>query len=201
MTPTAIGGTGLGATGAGGILSAFGSAAGGIAQKNTYDYQSRVATLNAQIDKQNQEYAYNQGEVQATQYGERAAQQRGGIIAAQGASGIQIGTGSSANVVASQGKITALDLGQIRSNAAKTAYDFDVKSSMDTDQANLDTLAGKNAETSGFIGAASSILGSVGSVSNKWLQGNSTGLWGTNSSGSFSPVRSTMGLDGLNAIT
>lgn len=184
---TAVGSVGLGASLAGGLLSAFGAEKSGQAQQQMYNYQSQVATLNAQIDKQNSEYASNQGEIQASQYGQKAAQQRGQIIVQQGASGIQVGTGSSADVVASQKKITDLDLTQIRSNAAKTAYDFQTKSAADTNQATLDTMAGVNAKTAGDIGAASSILGTVGSVSSKWLQGNIAGLWGTkSSSGGFS---------------
>jgi hypothetical protein len=162
-----------------------------------YDYQAQVATLNAGIDKQNAEYASNQGEIQATQYGEKAAQQRGAIKVAQGASGIQVGTGSNADVVASQGKITNLDLTQIRSNAAKTAYDFQVKSAMDTDQATLDTMSGNNAKTAGEIGAFSSILGTVGSVSSKWLQGKTAGLWGGGSGGSGNIVLGTAGGPGV----
>lgn len=160
-------------------MSAFGAASSGNAQKQMYDYQANVATLNASIDKQNAEYASNQGEIQATQYGQKAAQQRGQIIAAQGASGIQVGTGSSAAVVNSQKQITNLDLTQIRSNAAKTAYDFETKSTMDTDQATLDTMAGSNAQKAGDISAFASILGTAGSVSSKWLQGGTQGLWST----------------------
>lgn len=173
----AAGAVGIGSSLAGGLLSAYGAQQQGQAQQSMYNYQAQVATLNSQIDKQNSEYALNQGDVQATQYGEKASQQRGQIITQQGASGIQVGTGSNAAVVGSQKTITALDMGQIRANAAKTAYDFDVKSTMDTTSANLDTIAGENAKTAGDISAMSSILGTVGSVSSKWSQGSTAGLW------------------------
>jgi hypothetical protein len=77
-----------------------------------------------------------------------------------------------------------MDLTQIRSNAAKTAYDFSTKATMDLNQATLDTMAGANARTAGDINAASSILGTVGSVSSKWLQGKQMGMWGTSSDAS-----------------
>jgi hypothetical protein len=48
----------------------------------------------------------------------------------------------------------------------------------DTNQATLDIAAGKNAAAAGDINAVSSILGTAGSVSSKWLQGNQVGLWG-----------------------
>lgn len=176
---TAVGAIGIGASLAGGALSAYGASKSGAAQQQMYNYQAQVAQLNSQIDKQNAEYALNQGEQEATQYGEKASQQRGQIIANQGASNIQIGTGSAGQVVQSQKTLTNLDLTQIRSNASKTAYDYDVRSTADTNQATLDVMAGDNAKTAGNISAAASILGTVGSVSSKWLQGNTIGMWST----------------------
>jgi hypothetical protein len=143
-----------------------------------YNYQAGVAQINAGIDKQNAEYALNQGEQQSVIEGLKAGQQAGAIRAAQGASGVDVNSGSAAAVQASQRGITAMDLTQIRTNAAKTAYDYNVKSVMDTNQASLDVMAGENAKTAGDINATSSILGSVSSVSSKWLQGSQAGLWG-----------------------
>lgn len=177
MTASSVGGVGIGASLAGGMFSAFGAERSGAAQQQMYNYQAQVAQINAQIDKQNAEYALNRGEQEAQQYGLRAGQQRGQIIANQGASNIAIGSGSAASVVQSQGLLTRMDLTQIRSNAAKTAYDYDVRATTDTNQATLDVLAGKNAEAAGDINAASSILGTVGSVSSKWLQGKSVGMF------------------------
>lgn len=182
MTATAVGSVGMGASLAGGILSAFGSVSNGERQQQMYNYQSQVATINANIDKQNAEYALNQGEEQAQEYGEKASQQRGQIIAAQGASNFAVGSGSNAAVQSSQNLLTRMDLTQIRSNAAKTAYDYNTRSVSDTNQATLDVLAGQNAKTAGEVGAASSILGTVGSVSSKWLQGQTIGMWATNPS-------------------
>lgn len=160
-------------------MSAFGAASSGTAQQQMYNYQAHVATINATIDKQNSEYALNQGGIQSQQFGEKAAQQRGAIIIGQAASGLMVGTGSNAKVVASQGTLTGLDMAQIRSNSAKVAYDYTTKATMDTNQATLDTFAGENAKKAGEIGATASILGTVGSVSSKWMQGNTQGMWST----------------------
>ncbi len=177
MAAGSVGTVGLGATLGGGILSAFGAEKSGQAQQSMYNYQAQVAKINADIDKQNAEWELNKGQIQTQQYGMKAAQQMGQIRAAQGASNIDVNSGSNALVQSSQKTITGIDMAQIRSNAAKTAYDFDVKSTMDLNQATLDTVAGKNAKTAGDIGAASSILGTVGSVSSKWLQGNQAGMF------------------------
>lgn len=174
-----VGGLGLGASLAGGLLSAFGANQAGQRQQQMYDYQAQVAKINADIDKQNAAYARNKGEIEATQYGMKAAQQRGQIISAQAASGLDVNSGSAKQVQASQRTITGMDMTQIRSNAAKVAYDYDTKSVMDLNQATLDTMAGENAAKAGQINAFASVLGTVGSVSSKWMQGNQQGMWGT----------------------
>lgn len=173
-----IGAVGIGASLAGGLLSAYGSERAGQSQQQMYNYQARVAQINAQIDKQNADWERNKGEIEAIQYGLKAGQQYGQIVAAQGASNIDIATGSSAEVRRSQRVITAMDTAQIRTNAAKVAYDYDVKSAMDLNQSTLDVMAGQTAKIAGDIGAASSILGTVSSVSSKWLQGKTMGMWG-----------------------
>jgi hypothetical protein len=178
MAAASIGGVGLGASLAGGLLSAFGAKKSGESQQQMYDYQAQVARINSQIDLQNRDYALNQGEIQASQYGMKAAQTFGAIRAAQGASNLDVNSGSAALVQGSERRVASIDMTQIRSNAAKVAYDYSTKSAMDLNQSTLDTMAGVNARTAGNISAASSILGTAGSVSSKWLQGKQAGLWG-----------------------
>ena len=174
----AMGIVGIGASLAGGILGAQGAEQSAAATQSMYNYQAGVAKINAQIDQQNREYALNTGEIQATQFGLKAAQQEGHIRSQQSASNLDVNSGSNLDVQTSQKKLDSMDMTQIRSNAAKTAYDFDVKSTMDLNQSTLDVMAGQNAKTAGDIQAMTSIIGSVGSVSSKWMQGNQAGLWG-----------------------
>jgi hypothetical protein len=174
---TGFGTVGLGATLAGGILGAFGENKKGESQQAMYNYKAQVAKINADIDRQNAAWARTKGETEAMQYGMKAAQQRGAIRAAQGASNIDVNTGSAKEVQRSQERIKDMDLATIRSNAAKVAYDYETKAVMDENQAGLDTMAGSYAKQAGEIGAASSIIGTVGTVSSKWQQGKTTGLW------------------------
>lgn len=178
-SPGALGGVGLGASLAGGLVSAFGAQQTGAAQQQMFNYQAAVAQINSKIDLQNSDYAINQGEQQATQYGMKEAQQFGQIRAAQGASNIDVNSGSNAQVQSSERAVAGIDTATIRSNAAKVAYDYDVKSTMDLNQSTLDTMAGINAKTAGDINATASILGTVGSVATKWQQGNTSGLFGS----------------------
>ena len=173
----AAGVIGIGASLAGGILGAQGAEKSGAAQQQMYNYQARVAQINSQIDLQNADYARNQGEISAMQFGMKAREQQGQIITAQAASNLDINSGSNLDVQRSQRDLAQRDITQIRSNAAKTAYDFDVKSTMDLNQSTLDVMAGANAKTAGDIQAMSSILGTVGSVSSKWMQGSQSGMF------------------------
>jgi hypothetical protein len=173
-----FGAVGLGATLAGGLLSSFGAQQEGAATQQMYNYRAQVAKINADINRQNAGWARDKGEKEATQYGMKAAQQRGAIRAAQGASGIDVNSGSAKHVQESQEKIKTMDLATIRENAAKVAYDYETKAVMDENQATLDITAGKYAKQAGNIKALGSLLGTASNVSSKWQQGSSLGLWG-----------------------
>ena len=185
MANTALmGDVGMGATFLGGLTSALGQFIGGIDQQQMYNYQSAVAKLNAQIANQNSEYATQVGELQATQAGLQGGQTMGRIKAAQSASGLNVNSGSASQVRASQKEATANTVAGIRSQAAKTAYNYQVEGVQYSSQAQLDTLAGKNARTAGMIGASSSLIGAASSVSSEWLRGQQLGMWGSPGGGS-----------------
>ena len=191
-SPSQIGQLGMGTTGGGSILSAFGSLSSGIANKGMYDYQSGIAKLNQQIDLQNAEFARQLGEQQASQFGLKAAAQMGQIKVAQASSGFDVRSGSNAQVQASQAGLNRLDTTIIRSNAAKVAYNYESQGAAAGAQAELYSMAGANALAAGGIGAATSILGGVSSVSSEWLQGARVGLWGGGDSTTYAnPMNSS----------
>jgi hypothetical protein len=186
MSNANIAEAGMGTTLLGGGLGAIGSFMGGLAQQQMYDYQAGVAMMNAQISQQNATYALNVGEIQAANAGLAAGQRLGQIKAAHSASGLDVNTGSAAQVRASQKEVSGMDVAAIRSNAAKTAYNYQVQGVQYAAQAQLDTFAGQNARSAGLINAGSSIIGAASSVSNEWLRGQSLGLWGSPGGGSGS---------------
>lgn len=177
VSTSTIGSVGLGANLFGGVFSSFGAGKAGAAQASQDQYQAAVANLRSQIDQQNAEYAMQEGELQAQQYGLQAGQRMGAIKAAQASSGLDVNSGSAKQVQTSQQTVTNIDLDTIRSNAAKTAYNFDVQSTFDKAQAGIYTMAGEQASMAGMINIGSTMLGTAGSVSAKWLQGQQMGLW------------------------
>lgn len=154
---------GLGASLAGGAASAIGAGSAATAQSSMYNYQAGVA-------QQNEQFALNAGESQAAQQGMKTRAQVGQTIAAQGASGFRVGSGTNAGVVSSEQSLGQEEQTTVRSDAAQKAYGYAVQSS-------LDKSAAANASEAGEIGIASSILGTVGSVSSKWMQGSQQGLF------------------------
>lgn len=176
--PKDIGSIGLAANASGSILSAFGSLSSGVSNSNMYQYQAGIAQINQQLDAQNAEFARQTGEESALQFGLKAGAQMGQIKVAQASSGFDVRSGSNAQVRASQTSLNALDTDVIRSDAAKTAYNYEVQGSIAGDQATLYSSAASDALAAGVVGTGSSVLGGVGSVSSMWLKGQQSGLWG-----------------------
>jgi len=185
--PVTLGMIGIGASAASGGMGIIGSLMGGNAKAEAYKYQSSMAMYNAAIAKQNQKYALDVGEQQAERQGLAGAAQAGQIAAGQAASGLDIKGGSATQVRESQHLVSQMDLNTIREKAAKTAYNFSVQATNYENQAKGLNKAASNARTEGILGAVSSFIGTVGSVSSKWIQGNQLGMWGKGGSNLSNP--------------
>lgn len=175
--PLTLGVIGIGSSLAGGLVSASGAMAKGQADKAMYDYQSGVALLNQKIAKQNAEYAIRAGGTAAYQSGLKTKDVVGQQKAIQGASGVDVGSGSNVTVRADTTKIGQLDQQTIRENYAKKAYGYEVEAEIKGTEAVANRVAGEQAEKAGEMNALSSILGTVGSVSSKWYQGKMSGVF------------------------
>lgn len=164
---------GMGATALGAGVSAFGSMQQGAAQKQMYQYQAAVAEVNRKIALQNATYEIQVGGVEAQKSGLQSRYQIGQIKAGQGASNLDVNRGSAVDVQRSASEVAQQNQGIIRANAARRAYGFEVDAAAATAQGQVMSMAASRAQTSGDIGAISSILGGAASVSSKWLQAQS----------------------------
>ena len=63
----AAGAIGLGSSLAGGILGAVSAEKEGQSQSQMYNYQAQVSRINAQIDRQNSEWAQQKGDIEGRQ--------------------------------------------------------------------------------------------------------------------------------------
>lgn len=170
-----IGGIGAAVSGAGALQS-------GAASSAAYGYKAQVAENNAAIAKQKAVLDIQSGEIAAVNKGLQTRALVGKEKATQAAAGIDVNTGSAADVRAGSAELGMLDALTIRSNAAKQAWADEVQATSDTAQARLDRMAGDQAETAGMIGAAGSLLNGVSTVGGnyaKWQTGfGSTGRVG-----------------------
>jgi hypothetical protein len=169
----------IGGTAAGGIISAMGNLFGGESSAAAYRYQAGVAAINKKINLENADYERYVGEVEAQRSGLGTAQRIAAIKAGKGASGIDVGSGSAADIIDSQHAVGLRDQSVIRANAARKAYGFEVRASGNEAETNLLKMAASRAEIAGKIGALSSLVGGATSVASKWLMGSQMGLFGS----------------------
>jgi hypothetical protein len=146
----------MAATAAGGGVAAIGQHETGKATEAEYNYKNAVASMDAQN-------RIRVSERKATIEGMQSRAQAGQVLAAQGASGLDVMGGSAQRVRASQhamGMITAED---IRRGGQTEAWN-------QQQTATLDAYAGKFAEYAGDVESTGTVLGTAGTVSNQWLK-------------------------------
>lgn len=175
----ALAGLGTAMTGIGAVAGAAGSVLGGFSKAGMYNYQAGIAEINSRIEKQNADYSYNTGEIQAQEAGMKTAAQVGQTMTRQAAGNIVVGAGSSADVVASEQKLGALDRSLIFRDAAHAAYGHIVQSDIDKAQAGAYKSAATASIIGGILGGIGSLASGASSVASKWYQGESTGVFGS----------------------
>lgn len=151
--------------------SALGQVAAGQAASASAKYNSQVAANNAKIATQNASYAGQEGESKAAQSEANTRATSGAILATQGASGVNVNTGSAPDVRQSQAQVGMLEAMTIRSNAARAAYGYQTQAASDTGQSALDKAQAGYDSTAGFVNAGTSILGGA-------TKGSQQGIWG-----------------------
>lgn len=158
----------MGAAIGGGLVKAGGAMAAGDAANNAAMYRAQVAENNAKIAEQNVQWAEQAGAAKEGMQNMKTAQTVGGIKTAQGASGVNLDTGSAADVRAAAAALGELDALTIRSNTAREAYGYRVQGQSDKAQAELDRMQGAEAQRAGKVSALSSLLESASSVGGKY---------------------------------
>lgn len=175
-------------------VGAIGAMQQGRAQAAAANYQAAVARNNAIIQQQNAAQAAATGRAQAQQQDLANAQRLGAIAAAQGASGIDIGSGSYQDVTRSQQQLGRLGTQNVMQRALEQARGYNIEAASQTAQAQLDQMQAAQAQRAGMIGAGTSLLGGATSFADKWLRFQTTGVPGFGSS-------STGGLPALGGYT
>lgn len=179
MDPVTLSAISIGSSIAGGGMSAFGSMSEGSSKASMYGYQSSMATVNAKIAKQNADYTRTVGEVEAQQSGMKTSHQIAQTKVIQSASNFDVNSGSNAAVRESEHDIGVHDQNIIRNNAARKAYGYDVEAANKDAEAKMYGMAADSSRKSGKLKAISTLIGTAGSVADKWLQGSQIGIGGS----------------------
>ena len=173
----------IAATVAGAATSAAGSIESANAQKQAASYQAQVAQNNAQLASQQASQTMAAGEQASANAGLKARAQVGAIKAAEGASNIDVNTGSALDTRASAAQLGELDAMTVRSNASKQAYGYQTNATSDQAQAGLYQMQASQAPTAGLLNASGSLLSGASGVANQYQRWQMNGGFGSLSSG------------------
>lgn len=157
-------------------IGAFGSIQSSQAAKAAAGYNAQIAENNAKTQTQNADFAGAVGEQNTAVAGAQTKARVGATLAAQGASGVDVNSGSAIDTRASEAKLGMLNELNIRSEAARQAYGYQTGAASATGQAALDKAQEGYDTTSGYLSAGSTVLGGIGKVSPymKWLSSGGT---------------------------
>lgn len=153
---------------AGTAVGAVGAVGAGQAAAAQSRYQSEVARNNQIIANQNAAYAIQAGEAKATDQAMRERAVAGATRAALAASGMDVNSGSAADVEEGQAKTGQLDVERVRSDAALRAYGYRTQATNFAAESQLERVAARNDLTAGFLKAGGTLLSGAGSVGGKW---------------------------------
>lgn len=145
-------------------LSAYSSHQQGQAAKKRADYQEEVMEQNQLLAAQQAKNTRTQAEKDKQDLRLQLARMKSEGRANYAASGLSLGSGSHQDWEGDLSERAQFDLDSIDYNADIDAWGFKVQGTDYSNQGRLKTLEGSNAERSGNLGAASSLLSGASSV-------------------------------------
>ena len=163
---TANVGLGLQAFGAG--ASAFGSYNTATAQKSVLNYESSVATNNATLANYQANVAQQVGDQQLNNSELRSAQLFGTQRATLAANGVDLGSGSANEVLATTKYMGERDALTIQNNTANQVWGSKTQGQNYTSEAAADSATANAINPR--MAAATSLLGGAGTVASNWYK-------------------------------
>lgn len=155
---------------AGGGIAAYGAYEKGQADSATSTYQAQVARNNSETAKRNADFEIESGEISSANKGLQTRAAVGTEKAQQGASGVDLTSGSAPDVRAGTQQMGLLDAITIRSNSARRAYGFQVAASSDEAQGKLLDTQAKQQKTAGILTAAGTLLSTASTVGGNYAK-------------------------------
>jgi multidrug resistance efflux pump len=168
---------------AGSVLGAAGAYSSSKARKQAYNTQGQIDLNNAQINEWQAQQAEAAGADQERTSRLHTQQVVGAGRAQMAANGVDLGTGSAAEVTASTKVVGEHDALAIRDNASRAAWAsrMQAQAARDAAAVSFDTADAINP----MMSAATSLLASAPSVSKSWTDGVKRNAWYTQPSSSW----------------
>lgn len=166
----------VGAQIVGGGMSAIGAYGQAASQRSSLNYDARIADLNAVMAERQAQIAMERGQVQVNNVRRAGAATKGTARATMAARGLDLTTGSPADVLVSNDLMTELDAQQAEVNAVREAWGYRTQAQ---NQRNAANVGRSNARAiNPGMAAATSLLGSATSVGTSIYNFNKAGAWG-----------------------
>jgi hypothetical protein len=163
----ALVGAGIGL--AGGLISATGQSNALEAQSANAAYQAQVASNNAVIAGRNANMDLQAGVTAETNRGMKTRSQVGTALAGEGASGVDVNSGSFVQARQGISEIGAMDALTIRSNTTKQLYADETQQSNFEATSGLETQESKQASSAAPLAFTGSLLSSASSVGGSYF--------------------------------
>lgn len=156
----------LAAAGAG--FSAIGAMRTASANASYANYQAQVAANNAVIANQNAAYATKAGEASAYDVGLKNRQGTGGAVAGAAAQGLDVNTGSVAQVRRGNEEMALTAVERTRQQAALEAYGYQSEATNFGAESQLYAAQAPQEQAAGFLSAGGTLLSGLSQLSLKF---------------------------------
>lgn len=160
----------------GAATSAIGARSSASAQRTALKSQAAVADINARIAELGAQSALQQGQRQVGALTHRAGQIKSSQRAAMAANGIDLSTGTAAEIQTSTDIMKDIDVATLTLNALRTAWGYRTQATNDQNEAMVKRSTAKSINPG--QAAFTSLLGSAGSVASSWHALNKSGAIG-----------------------
>ena len=155
--------------------SAIGSYYSAQTQKSNLKFQADMAEISARMSEQSAQSALMQGQRQAGAVSMRAGQIKSSQRAALAANGVDIGTGSAAELQASTDIMKEIDMNTAEANAVRAAWGYRTQAVNAQNEASMRRASADS--MSPFGAMATSLLGGATAVAGNWYRMNKVGLF------------------------
>ncbi len=140
------------------LFSAGGQLLSGMAAEKSAKYNAGIAANNAKIERQNAISTMQEGEANAAAASQASKAKIGGILAQQGASGVDVGSGSAIDTRASEAEVGQLNAINIRAQAARSAYGHETSAASATAEQGMYKSEAAMAPIESSISASGTLL-------------------------------------------